>query len=369
MKRSYLRLLAPLLALMLAATACGGGDDPDTGGDTGTETGTETETESESPTETETDSAEATRVGLVFDIGGRGDQSFNDAAAAGLDQAKDEFNIESRELEPEGGGENREELLRLLAEEGFPLVFAVGFLFSDSIAAIAPNFPETTFGLIDSVVEEPNVASLVFAEEQGSFLVGAIAAMESESGKVGFIGGVEIELIQKFEAGFVAGAKHVNPDIEIDVKYITQPPDFSGFNDPAKGKEIALAQFNDGADVIYHAAGGSGSGLFEAAREVSEQSGEKVWAIGVDSDQYQTADPSVQEYILTSMLKRVDVAVYETIKSFIEGEDVSGVRVFDLSVDGVGYSKSGGFVDEYVDDVDDLKQQIIDGEIEVPTTP
>ncbi|MDX1620937.1 MAG: BMP family ABC transporter substrate-binding protein [Nitriliruptorales bacterium] len=369
MKRSYLRLLAPLLALMLAATACGGDGDGDTGAETETETETGTDTETDSPTETETDSAEATRVGLVFDIGGRGDQSFNDAAARGLEQAQDEFNIESRELEPEGGGENREELLRLLAEDGFPLVFAVGFLFSDSVAAIAPNFPETTFGLIDSVVDEPNVASLVFAEEQGSFLVGAIAALESETGKIGFIGGVETELIQKFEAGFVAGAQHINPDIEVDVKYITQPPDFSGFNDPAKGKEIALAQFNDGADVVYHAAGGSGSGLFDAAREVSEQSESKVWAIGVDSDQYQTADEAVQEYILTSMLKRVDVAVFETIKGFVEGEDVSGTQVFDLSVDGVGYSTSGGFVDEYVDQVEELKQQIIDGEIEVPTTP
>ncbi|MDX1620143.1 MAG: BMP family ABC transporter substrate-binding protein [Nitriliruptorales bacterium] len=374
MMRTYLRVLTPLFALALLATACGGnGDTTDTETQTEPATGTETEAETAGETETETEAqaggGEGTRVGLVFDIGGRGDQSFNDAAYAGLEQAQTELGVETKFLEPEGGGENREELLRLLAEDGFPLIFAVGFLFSDSVAAVAPNFPDSTFGLIDSVVEEPNVASLVFAEEQGSFLVGAIAALESETGKIGFIGGVETDLIKKFEAGYVAGAQHINPDIEVDVKYITQPPDFSGFNDPAKGKEIALSQYNAGADVIYHAAGGSGSGLFDAAKEVSEQGDTKVWAIGVDSDQYQTADPSVQEYILTSMLKRVDVAVFETTQSFVNGEDVGGVRVFDLSVDGVGYSQSGGFVDEYVDQVDDLKQQIIDGEIEVPTTP
>ncbi|MGH3441952.1 MAG: BMP family lipoprotein [Nitriliruptorales bacterium] len=368
--RTRIRALSLFAAIAMLAAACGGNGTDTTSGTDDTATGTADDTAGDD-TETEEEPADPeARVGLVFDIGGRGDQSFNDAAFAGLDRAANEFNIETLDLEPDAGGENREELLQLLAEDGFELVFAVGFLFTDAVAATSEAFPDTTYGLIDSVVEADNVASLVFAEHEGSFLVGAAAAMKSETGKLGFIGGVEIDLIKKFEAGFVAGAQHVNPDIEVDVKYISQPPDFSGFNDPAKGKEIALAQYNAGADIIYHAAGGSGGGLFEAAKEVSEESGSKVWAIGVDSDQYNTADPSVQEFILTSMLKRVDVAVFNTIESFLAGENVGGqVTTFDLSVDGVGYSTSGGFVDDIAADLDALKQQIVDGEIEVPQAP
>ncbi len=153
-------------------------------------------------------------------------------------------------------------------------------------------------------------------------------------------------------------------------QYITEPPDFDGFNDPASGKVIAQSMFEGGADVVYHAAGGSGSGLFQAAKEYSEAQGTKVWAIGVDSDQYLTAGDDVKDYILTSMLKRVDVAVYNTIEAQVNGTFASGAQVFDLSVDGVGYSTSGGFVDDIVvGEIDDYKQQIIDGAIEVPTTP
>ena len=352
--------MALLLALSLIATACGDTteDEPTGEGEETTDTGGE---------------ASDVRVGMIYDIGGRGDLSFNDSAAAGLDRAKEEFGVEAKELEPDEGGENREELLRLLSEEQYDLVFGVGFLFADAIKAASADFPEVNYGLIDGgfegLEEGGNVASLTFAEHEGSFLVGAAAALKSQTGKIGFIGGVEIDLIKKFEAGYIAGAKHVNPDIEVDVKYISQPPDFSGFADPAKGKEIALGQYNGGADVIYHAAGGSGAGLFEAAKQVSEESGTKVWAIGVDSDQYQTAPEEVKEYILTSMLKRVDVAVYETIKAFVEGDFSGGSQAFGLAEDGVGYSTSGGHVDDIADQLEELKQQIIDGEIEVPTAP
>jgi basic membrane protein A and related proteins len=341
-----LRLLLGLLtALALLAGACGDDDD-----DTATGNGN--------------GAGEGVRVGMVYDIGGRGDQSFNDAAFLGLSRAADELGVEVNDLEPAAGGENRAELLRTLAEEGYDLIIGVGFAFEDSIVEVAADFPETTFAIVDAAPEADNIKGLVFAEEQGSFLVGAAAALKSETGTVGFIGGVEIPLIAKFEAGFIAGAQAVNPDIEIIRQYISQPPDFAGFNDPARGKEIASSMYQQGADVVYHAAGGSGGGLFEAAFEVGD-----VWAIGVDSDQYLTVGEPQNARILTSMLKRVDVAVFGAIEAFVNGDTGGGVEVFDLSVDGVGYATSGGFVDDITSDLDDLKQQIIDGDIDVPDAP
>ncbi|MGH2555158.1 MAG: BMP family lipoprotein [Actinomycetota bacterium] len=360
--RKALKVVALLAVVALVAAACGGGEPTTPGGGGGT-------------------AGPAKKVGLVYDIGGRGDKSFNDAAARGLDQAKAEFNIEVRELEPSAGGENREELLRLLAQQGFELNIGVGFLFATSICKAGLANPNVKFADVDGFIdhttqgcdgaqdltESSNVSSLLFAEEQGSYLVGAAAALKSTTGKLGFIGGVEVDLIKKFEAGFAAGAKKINPSVTIDVKYITQPPDFTGFNDPAKGKEIATGMYQGGADVVYHAAGGSGSGLFEAAKEHSTTSGSQMWAIGVDSDQYQTAPADQQPYILTSMLKRVEVAVYETIKDFVNDQFKGGYRTFDLQADGVGYSTSGGFVDDIASQLEDLKKQIIDGTITVPT--
>jgi basic membrane protein A and related proteins len=349
--------LAVISAASLILAACGG-----------------EETTTEEPTDTEApDDGEAVGVGLVYDIGGRGDQSFNDAAAAGLDQAEAEFNLETNELEPTEGGENRGELLRLISGEGFDLIFGVGFAFEEAMESTAPDFPDVNYGFIDGFLPDldadSNVVALGFAEHEGSFLVGAAAALKSETGRVGFIGGVQIDLIERFEAGFVAGAREVNPDIEIDITYISQPPDFSGFTDPASGREIALGMYGNGADVVYHAAGGSGLGLFEAAKAHTDSTGDHVWAIGVDSDQYLTADEELQPHILTSMLKRVDVAVYETIAAQVEGNFEGGYRTFDLSTDGVGYSTTGGFVDDIVDQLEELKQQVIDGDIEVPDSP
>ena len=330
--------LSILAALSLLVAGCGGGDD--------------------------------TSVYLVFDIGGRGDQSFNDSAAAGLDRATEELEIAASELEPTAGGENRDELLNLAAEDGAQLVFGVGFLFTDAIAAAAGAHPDANFALIDGFVPDltvdSNLISLGFAEHEGSFLVGAAAALKSQTGKVGFIGGVEIDIIKKFEAGYVAGARHINPGIEIDIKYISQPPDFSGFTDHAKGKEIGAGMYQAGADVVYHAAGGSGGGLFQAAKEQSDASGSHVWAIGVDSDQYLTAGAEFQPYILTSMLKRVDVAVFETISTLVDDSFEGGYRTFDLSVDGVGYATSGGHVDDIAGQLEDLKDQVISGSISVP---
>ena len=317
-------------------------------------------------------------VGLVFDIGGRGDQSFNDSAAAGIERAAAELGITFTEASPEPDGSNRGELLQLAAD-AHDIVIGVGFLFEGDAAAVGAENPDTMFGVVDSAMMDwdagapygDNIAGLVFAEHEGSFLVGAAAALKSETGTIGFIGGVANVggLIERFEAGFNAGARAVNPDIEIIGDYITEAPDFDGFNAPDRAKEIALAMYEEGADIVYHAAGGSGAGLFQAALEQSEATGSKVWAIGVDSDQYHTADAGVRDYILTSMLKRVDVSIFEMIRSVIEGTMQPGPTTYDLSVDGVGYSTSGGFVDDIADQLEAFKAQVVSGEITVPTEP
>lgn len=308
-------------------------------------------------------------IGMVYDIGGRGDLSFNDMAYAGLEKAIAELGVDAVDLEPNDGGENRPELLTLLADQGKDLIIGVGFLFADAITEVATANPGTYFGIVDSAVEPGNVSGLLFAEEEGSYLVGVAAGLKTTTKKVGFIGGVEFPLIQKFEAGFVAGVLASCADCTVDVKYVTYPPDFGGFTDAAKAKEIALAQYEEGADVIYHAAGGAGNGLFEAAKEVSESTGSKVWAIGVDADQAKTVSSELAPYILTSMLKRVDVAVYETIKAVVDGTFAGGPKVFDLSVDGVGYSTTGGYIDDIVNELESYKAKIISGEISVPATP
>ena len=204
---------------------------------------------------------------------------------------------------------------------------------------------------------------LTFAEEQGSYLVGVAAAKKSTTGKVGFIGGVNTPLIQKFQAGFEAGVKATNPDATVTSRYISEPPDFSGFNDPGKGETIATGMYNDGNDVIFAAAGGSGAGVFKAAKAAGK------WGIGVDSDQYNISSlADVKDSILTSMLKNVDVAVGDFIRSGTNGAPLTGVQVYDLKNDGVGYSQSGGFITDYVADIDAAKQKIISGEVTVPTT-
>lgn len=357
MRRST-RLAALLTAGILALATAGCGDDdepedePTTGGDS-----------SETTEAPESD----IKVGMAYDVGGRGDQSFNDSAAAGLDQAVEEFGFESEEGEASDGEaeSQREERLRTFADAGYDPIIAVGFAYAASVGKVAAEYPEVHFAIIDdaSLVDVPNVASLTFAEHEGSFLVGAAAALKSEAGHIGFVGGVQVPLIEKFQAGYEAGAKAVNPDITIDVTYLTQPPDFSGFGDPAKGKTAAEGMYQNGADIVYHAAGGSGGGVFEAASEAGGK------AIGVDSDQYNTADPSVQDVIMTSMLKNVNVAVYEYLTEVAGGTFPAGETVYDLSVDGVGYSTSGGFVDDIAADLDAFKEQIISGEIEVPTAP
>src|SRR5690606_27309136 len=221
---------------------------------------------------------------------------------------------------------------------------------------IAADYPDQQFAVVDGSAEADNLALLQFAEHEGSFLVGAIAAQTSETGTIGFIGGVENGLIQKFEAGYVAGAEAVNPDINIEIKYISPDGDFSGFNDAASAETIADGFYDGGADVIYHASGASGEGLFKSAVKADK------WAIGVDSNQYLSATPDQQAHILTSMLKRVDVSAYGIIETWVNGEDEAGSNVFDLSNAGVGYATDGDFIED-TDAIDELKQKVIDGEI------
>ena len=306
------------------------------------------------------------KVGMAYDVGGRGDQSFNDAAAAGLDKAKSELGVEAKEAtavdkEPESA---REERLQQLIDAGYTHVVAVGFAYAPAVTKVAKANPDVKFALVDSTdAKGDNISNLTFAEHEGSFLVGAAAALKSKANHIGFVGGVNTDLIKKFEAGYITGAKAVNKDIKIDVTYLTQPPDFSGFADPAKGKTASEGMYQSGADVVYHAAGGSGGGVFTAAKAAN------AMAIGVDSDQALTAAADVKDVIITSMIKKVDVAVYDFIKSEVDGQFKAGVQVFDLKSGGVDYSTTGGKIDDIKAKLDDYKKQIIDGKLTVPTKP
>jgi basic membrane protein A len=338
-----IRLASALLAGALVVTACGGDDDKDkpAAGDKKT-----------------------LKVGLAYDIGGRGDKSFNDSAAAGLDRVKRELNLDIKELSAKGGetDADKEARLKLLADGGYNVIVAVGFAYAPALGKVAPAYPNVKFGIIDDAsVKQPNVAGHTFAADQGSFLVGAAAAMKSKSGKIGYVGGVQVPLLESFQAGYAAGAKQVNPKVEVLVKYLTQAPDFSGFNDPGKGKEAARGMFDQGADVVYQVAGGSGTGVFEAAKAANGM------AIGVDSDQYNSASAETKDVIITSMLKRVDNAVFDFVKSVGDNTFKAGEHKYDLKNDGVGYSTSGGKVDDIKTKLDDIKKQIIDGTIKVPT--
>ena len=355
--RKLLGLAATFSVLVLLSTNCGDKEDTTT-----------------TPADT------GLSVSLVFDVGGEGDQSFNDSAARGIERAEAELGITYTKLTPNQDGSDRKDLIQLAATDS-DLVIAVGYLFETAVADTANENPETLFGVVDTEMldfeSDPpqpygdNVSGLVFTEHEGSFLVGAAAALKSRTGTIGFIGGVANigGLIEKFQAGYEAGARAVNPDITILSKYISEAPDTTGWEAADRAQDIALSMYQEGADIIYHAAGGSGAGLFAAAKKHSDTTGSKVWGIGVDSDQYHTVSPEVKDYVLTSMLKRVDTAIFELIKSTIEDTYQAGAVTYDLSVGGVDYSTSGGFIDDIVEQLDDFKTRIIADEIDVPTVP
>jgi basic membrane protein A and related proteins len=348
---------ALLVVVGLVVAACGG--DGGSGGSTDT-TG---------------QAVEAKKVGVVYDIGGRGAKSFNDSAYAGLEAAKQEQGdkIAAKDVEPNPDGSNRKELLDGLADEGYGLIFGVGFLFSEDIAKSATESPDTSFAVIDGFADsctqpDQNLLCIGFKEQEGSFLVGAAAALKTKSNTVGFVGGLEGDLIKKFQAGYEAGVKYIadrdGKSIKVLVDYAGNTPE--AFRNPAKGKELALKQIGQGADVLYHASGGTGAGVIAAATE------KKKYVIGVDSDQSLTASPAEQKWILTSMLKRVDNAVTQTIASFVGGSLKGGIQTFGLKEGGIDYAQNE-FNQELLGDIpttlDDLKQKIISGEITVPDKP
>ncbi len=301
----------------------------------------------------------------MFDVGGRGDKSFNDAAYAGLERAQRELGAQFTTLETSEGAD-REAQLRQLAAGPAQVVFGVGFLFSDDVKALAKEFPDKKFACVDFTVTPgeslpPNLVALTFKEEEGSYLVGALAALLSKSHRIGFVGGMEIPLIQKFQAGYVAGAHAVDPKCEVMVKYAGNTG--TAFKDPTKGKELGLAEYHAGADIIFHASGSTGLGVFEAARELHRL------AIGVDSDQYHEAPG----FILTSMVKRVDTAVFETIKAVKENRFRPGVQHLGLAEHGVTWvydaNNKALIPDAVKARVDSLEAAIVAGRIVVPTKP
>ncbi|MER5376880.1 BMP family ABC transporter substrate-binding protein [Streptomyces sp. NPDC002553] len=307
-------------------------------------------------------------VGLAYDIGGKGDQSFNDAAFAGFQKADKEFGIGGRDVEPQDGESEADKVQRLtqLAKEGYNPVIGVGYIYAPAVKEVSAKFPNTTFGIIDDeTVQAKNVADLVFHEEQASYLAGVAAAKATKKAHIGFIGGVDIPLIHKFEAGYVQGAKSVNPNIKIESQYLTETPQEGGFSSPDKGKAGASGQIEAGADVIYHAAGLSGQGV------ISEAAAKKVWAIGVDSDQYnQSSLAAYKDFILGSALKNVGGAVYDLAKSVYEGKPLSGVVRGSLSNDGVGFADSNPkykALTDVVAAVDKAKKDIVDGKVKVAT--
>lgn len=347
--RTRTLLISVVLALALVAAGCGGGGGGQGGGGGGGDV----------------------RPGLVLDVGGLGDEGFNDSAYAGMKRAEKEFDVKGEYLESSAPTDYADNLTQL-AESGYNPVIAVGFLMTEDLTEVSEQFPDTQFAIVDSVVDTPNTIDLVFREQEGSYLAGVVAGLmtqedteytTSDEKVVGFLGGQTGPLIEKFQAGYEAGVKSVCPDCEVLVNYAGSTPE--AFNDPARGKEISLQQINQGADIIYHAAGNTGSGLFDAAQQ------EGVFAIGVDQDQAKSFPDAP---ILTSVVKRVDNAVYGTIERVSKGGEPTGETVDSgLKEKGLSLAPYGRFDDqvpqEVKDEVEKARQGIESGDIKVPDKP
>ncbi|PAZ11439.1 BMP family ABC transporter substrate-binding protein [Streptomyces sp. SA15] len=322
-------------------------------------------------TSTSGSSGEKGNMGLAiaYDVGGKGDQSFNDAAYAGLEQAKKEFGYDTADIEPNEGETDADKTQRLvsLAKQGHNPVIGVGYAYAPAVKEAAEKYPDTTFGIVDdSTISAKNVADLVFSEEQASYLAGVAAAKSTKSNVVGFVGGVDIPLIHKFQAGFAQGVKDTDPKVQVLSQYLTQTAEEGGFSSPDKGKTAAEGQIEKKADVVYAAAGLSGQGVIEAA------AANKVWAIGVDSDQYQQeALAKYKDSILTSAMKDVAKAVYNLAKSVEDGKPETGIVRGDLKTGEVGLSNSNPkFADdaEVQEAIKTAKEKIISGEIKVKSS-
>jgi basic membrane protein A len=338
MKLKLILVAASLVALSLAGPAC----------------------------RTETGAAEdrsKKRVGIVFDIGGKDDRSFNAAAWEGVRRAAEDFPIVLRDVEP-GNPTSIEPAMRAFAERGYDLIIGVGFAQAPIMESVAKDYPHINFAIVDGASKLPNVSSLVFKEHEGSYLVGIIAARESRTGVLGFVGGMDIPLIHRFRVGYEEGAKSVNPNIQVVANYVGITD--AAWNNPGRGKELALSQINRGADVIFTAAGNSGLGAFDAVEQAGTEGGRaRRFVIGVDSNQ-NGVKPG---FVLTSMVKRVDNAVYQTVQEVVEGRFEPGFHVFGLDRDGVAYSLDDFnrqlIRPEVLQEADAARQRIINGEIKV----
>ena len=293
---------------------------------------------------------------LIYDLGGKFDKSFNEAAYTGAQRWADETGGSYDDFEMQNEAQ-REQALRRFAQRGSNPIVVTGFAFADAVGTVAAEFPDTNFAIIDMVVDQPNVRSVVYKEQEGSYLVGVMAAMASKSGTIGFVGGMDIPLISKFACGYVQGAKSVNPDIKVIQNMTGSTP--SAWNDPVKGGELTKAQVDQGADVVYHAAGGTGRGVLQAAADAG------ILGIGVDSNQNHLFPGQV----LTSMLKRVDVAVYNAFADGSSGAFTPGFSVLGLAEEGVGYAMDENNADLVTDDmqaaVEAAAAKIIGGEVAV----
>ena len=342
LKRKLPWVLTFLAALVLAVAAagCGGGDEGEGGaGATGA-------------SETTGGGGEGIRVGLVTDIGGLNDRGFNSLANQGLEDAKSQLGVDGRVLESKSDADYIPNLSEF-GDQGYDLVISVGFLMTDATAQAAKAYPDTTFAIVDSAFDPPipNAQGLLFKEQETGCLVGVVAALTSKSGNITWVGGQKIPPVDRFIAGYEFCAKKANPDINVSGDYSQE------FVDQAPCKEIALDQIDKGSDVVFQVAGGCGLGALDAAKE------QGVWGIGVDADQSFLGD-----HILTSAVKRVDVAVFKTIEAVQNGETVGGgVTSFGLAEDGVGLGKVSSEVpQDVVDKAEEFKQQILDGSLQVP---
>jgi len=376
-RRDFVKLAGGTVALgaLAGCTGGNGGDGGSGDGGSGETTTTSAETTTQEQTTTAGSSGSSDLdVGMVYALGGLGDKSFNDMANRGVKRAEDQLGISFKNAQPQQQSDFKTLQRRFASSGSYGLICCIGFAQTDALKQNAPNFTDQDFMLVDSVVDQPNVANYTFKEQEGSFLVGQLAGMltsqqlsagagktDPSKKKVGFVGGVKVPLIKKFQAGYEAGVHHADADVEVTAAYT------GSFGDPAKGKEAALSMYQNGADIVYHAAGATGLGVFQAAQQ------EGRFAIGVDADQSKS-EPDYKDVILASMEKRVDNAVYAAIQHKVDGSFKGGnVRSLGLEKKGVncvyGQQLSSSIPQDVKDAIDAARKQIIAGDIDVPTKP
>ncbi|MBM7572085.1 BMP family lipoprotein [Aquibacillus albus] len=367
-KNHFLLLIGLLFSIAFVLGACGAAEEEDNANNVDETENGNAEEGADEGTDEATETADFS-VAMVTDVGGVDDKSFNQSAWEGIQAFGEENGLSKGEgfdyAQSDADADYMPNLNRLIQQD-YNLIFGIGYKLADALGQVAGQNPDTNFAIIDSVVEGDNVASVTFKEQQGSFLVGVAAALKSESGQVGFVGGEESELIKRFEIGYRAGVAAVDPDIEVDVQYADS---FAAID---KGKAIASDMYNGGIDVIYHASGATGNGVFAQAKDIKNSDPDaNVWVIGVDRDQYEEGQIGDTNVTLTSMLKRVDVAVQTVSQQALEGEFPGGeLLALGIEDDAVGVAKTNeeAYTDEIDSTVEEWKQKILDGEVEVPST-